>query len=58
LPRSAQPSGSFRERVEHLERSLLGQALATAGGNQSEAARSLGLSRATFLDKLKRYALS
>jgi DNA-binding protein Fis len=31
--------------------------LAKTKGNQSEAARSLGLSRATFLDKLKRYNL-
>jgi DNA-binding NtrC family response regulator len=50
-------TGSFREQVEGLERGLLGQALTAAGGNQSEAARSLGLSRATFLDKLKRYGL-
>ena len=50
-------AGSFRERVERLERTLLSQALAEAGGNQSEAARTLGLSRVTFLDKLKRYGL-
>ncbi|HEY6081413.1 MAG TPA: sigma-54 dependent transcriptional regulator [Polyangiaceae bacterium] len=52
------PSGSFREQVEGLERSLLTQALSAAAGNQSEAARSLGLSRATFLDKLKRHGIS
>ena len=56
-PGSAPESGSFRERVERLERMLLTQALATAAGNQSEAARQLGLSRPTFLDKLKRYGL-
>jgi DNA-binding NtrC family response regulator len=53
----APESGSFREQVERLERTLLTQALATAAGNQSEAARQLGLSRPTFLDKLKRYGL-
>ena len=53
----APEGGSFRERVERLERTLLGQALAAAAGNQSEAARQLGLSRPTFLDKLKRYGL-
>ena len=53
----APESGSFRERVERIERTLLSQALATASGNQSEAARQLGLSRPTFLDKLKRYGL-
>jgi DNA-binding NtrC family response regulator len=57
--RSATPtSGSFRERVEKLERALLTQALAATGGNQSEAARTLSLSRATFLDKLKRYGFN
>ncbi|HKO53530.1 MAG TPA: sigma-54 dependent transcriptional regulator [Polyangiaceae bacterium] len=49
--------GSFRERVERLERSLLTEALCATAGNQSEAARQLGLSRVTFLDKLKRYGL-
>ncbi|MBL9016891.1 MAG: sigma-54-dependent Fis family transcriptional regulator, partial [Myxococcales bacterium] len=51
-------TGTFRERVEQLERSMLREALDGSGGNQSEAARRLGLSRATFLDKLKRYGLS
>ena len=50
--------GSFRERVERLERALLSEALDASAGNQSEAARQLGLSRVTFLDKLKRYGLS
>jgi two-component system, NtrC family, response regulator AtoC len=50
-------TGSFREQVEELERSLLTRSLTAADGNQSEAARQLGLSRATFLDKLKRYGL-
>jgi len=56
-PGASTEGGSFRERVERLERSLLTQALTAAAGNQSEAARQLGLSRATFLDKLKRYGL-
>jgi len=56
-PQPTGQTGSFRDRVERLERSLLSQALADAGGNQSEAARSLALSRVTFLDKLKRYGL-
>jgi DNA-binding NtrC family response regulator len=56
-PPAPEGGGSFRERVERLERSLLTQAISASGGNQSEAARNLGLSRATFLDKLKRYGL-
>ncbi len=50
-------AGTFREQVERLERTLLAEALTAAGANQSEAARKLGLSRATFLDKLKRYGI-
>ena len=56
--RGSAAGGSFREQVERLERSLLTQALSDAGSNQSEAARKLGLSRATFLDKLKRYGIA
>jgi DNA-binding NtrC family response regulator len=59
-PTSHQPAlegGSFREQVERLERTLLTQALEAAAGNQSEAARRLSLSRATFLDKLKRHGI-
>jgi DNA-binding NtrC family response regulator len=51
-------AGSFRAQVEALERSLLEGALLDAGGNQSEAARKLGLSRATFLDKCKRHGVA
>jgi two-component system response regulator AtoC len=49
--------GTFRQQVERLERTLLTEALSAAGSNQSEAARKLGLSRATFLDKLKRHGI-
>jgi DNA-binding NtrC family response regulator len=49
--------GTFRAQVERLERTLLTEALSAAGSNQSEAARKLGLSRATFLDKLKRHGI-
>jgi two-component system response regulator AtoC len=50
-------TGTFREQVESLERTLLTGALERAAGNQSEAARALGLSRVTFLDKLKRHRI-
>jgi transcriptional regulator with GAF, ATPase, and Fis domain len=49
--------GSFRAQVDALEHRLLTQALEEAQGNQSEAARRLALSRATFLDKLKRHCI-
>jgi DNA-binding NtrC family response regulator len=43
--------------LELVERRVLENALHKAGGNKSEAARSLGLKRSTFLDKLRRHGL-
>ena len=43
--------------LEDVESRVLQQALVRAGGNKSEAARSLGLKRTTFLDKLRRHGL-
>ncbi len=48
---------SFGEVVECLETNLLRQALKDAGGNRSQAARTLGLSLSTLRDKLKKYGL-
>jgi two-component system response regulator AtoC len=48
---------SLREQVEAFERGVLARALAAAGGNQSEAARRLGTSRVTLVDKLRKYGL-
>jgi transcriptional regulator with GAF, ATPase, and Fis domain/tetratricopeptide (TPR) repeat protein len=47
----------LKPRVERLERSLLREALARADGNQSQAARLLGLSRFGLQKKLRRYGL-
>jgi len=49
---------SFREQVQAFEHELLQRTLAECGGNQSEAARRLRLSRVTLLDKLKRHGLT
>jgi DNA-binding NtrC family response regulator len=46
--------GTFAE----LERQILERAMTRAGGNKSEAARSLGLKRTTFLDKLRRHGVT
>jgi two-component system response regulator AtoC len=49
---------SLREQVEAFERGLVARALEATGGNQSEAARRLGVSRVTLIDKMKKYGLS
>jgi two-component system response regulator AtoC len=60
--RGAEPSGdaglSLKEQVEAFERGLIARALEASQGNQSEAARSLGMSRPTLIDKIKKYGLS
>jgi two-component system response regulator AtoC len=46
---------SLAEQVEALERSLIAKTMKAVSGNQSEAARRLGLGRGTLIDRLKRY---
>lgn len=53
---AAQP-GTFREKMAGYEKALLLEALDASDGNQSEAARRLGLSRPTMIDRLKRLGL-
>ena len=48
---------SYREQMDVFERNLLGTTLGASAGNQSEAARRLGLSRATLYDRLVRHGL-
>jgi DNA-binding NtrC family response regulator len=49
---------SLKEQVEAFERGLVARALDATGGNQSEAARRLGVSRVTLIDKMKKYNLN
>lgn len=49
--------GSLREELETFERALLVRALESADGNMSEAARALGIGRATMFDKMQKYDL-
>jgi DNA-binding NtrC family response regulator len=53
----ATPAGTlnFREHVEALERELIQRTIVAVGGNQSEAARRLGLNRGSFIKLLKKY---
>jgi two-component system response regulator AtoC len=48
---------SYREQMDVFERNLLASTLAATSGNQSEAGRRLGLSRATLYDRLQRHGL-
>jgi len=48
---------SLRERVAMFERGLVLNELERCHGNQSAAARRLGISRPTLIDKLKKYGL-
>jgi DNA-binding NtrC family response regulator len=55
-PSGAAPLG-LKDRVAVLERGLIAAELERCHGNQSEAARRLGISRPTLIDKLKKLGL-
>lgn len=57
LDSSRAPEAALSGTYLEVECRLLQHALARAAGNKSEAARSLGLKRTTFLDKLRRHGL-
>lgn len=54
----SKPNQSLTEMVEDLEQTLIRQALLEAHGNQSQAARLLGLTERNLRYKLKKYDLS
>ena len=57
-PSAEAPAGApLRVQIDAFERQVLAQTLAACSGNQSEAARRLGVTRTTLLDKLKRHGL-
>lgn len=45
-------------RIDHWERKLIGEALSRTGGNVHEAARLLGLGRATLYRKIEEYGIT
>lgn len=49
---------TWKEQLDAFERGLIAQALSEADGNQSEAARRLGMSRSALIDRLKKYGLN
>jgi DNA-binding NtrC family response regulator len=54
----AASGNSLKEQVDAFEKGVIVRALDAAGGNQSEAARRLGTSRVTLLDKIKKYSIA
>lgn len=54
---SALDSRPLREAVSELERRMIAQALAETGGNRTEAAKRLGLSRRALIYKIEEYRL-
>jgi DNA-binding NtrC family response regulator len=48
---------TLRSRLADLDRRRIADALEQAGGNQSRAARSLGIARNTLIARMKAYGL-
>jgi DNA-binding NtrC family response regulator len=56
----SQPPGeeaTLRSRLADLDRHRIAEALERAGGNQSRAARALGIARNTLIARMKAYGL-
>ncbi len=54
-PPNGRSTGSLKTSLAEIERELILEAIETAAGNRSKAARILGLSRSTFHLKLKQH---
>jgi two-component system, NtrC family, response regulator AtoC len=48
---------TLREQIDALERSVIARTMTNVHGNQSEAARRLGISRNTLTERLRRYGI-
>jgi transcriptional regulator with PAS, ATPase and Fis domain len=53
----AQSQKTLREHVGELEKRLIESSLSRTGGNKAEAARRLGISYPSLLQKIKQFAL-
>lgn len=51
------PGGTLAHQVRQFERRVIAQALEAAGGNRTQAAQSLGISRKTLWEKMRLYGL-
>jgi DNA-binding NtrC family response regulator len=54
LPESA-PGAGLRDEVAEMERKRIAEAMEKCGGNQSRAAKMLGISRGTLIRRLEQY---
>jgi transcriptional regulator with GAF, ATPase, and Fis domain len=54
----ATAEGSLADQLDAVERSIIATMLAVTRGNRSQAARRLGVSRTSFLDRLKKHGLA
>jgi two-component system response regulator HupR/HoxA len=57
LPSLTVDGATLKDKVEHLEKNLVVEALGRLRWNQSKAAEELGLSRVGLANKIKRYGL-
>ncbi|NUN52417.1 MAG: sigma-54-dependent Fis family transcriptional regulator, partial [Planctomycetaceae bacterium] len=57
VPGSPAPDGTLKETVERAERAAIERALEESGGNQTKAARRLGISRVWLRKKMERHGL-
>ncbi len=55
--KAEEPGQSLQQQLEKLEKKLLLEALVSANGNKSEAARLLSIHESTFRAKMKRFRL-
>ena len=55
---NASAGGSLQRDIDALERSRIVEALERCGGSQSRAAKLLGISRGTLLDRLDRFGIA
>jgi two-component system response regulator AtoC len=58
LAADADGSHTLREQLDALERSVIARTMTAVRGNQSEAARRLGISRNTLTERLRRYEIA
>ena len=55
---SATDAQTLRQQLDALERNVIAKTMTAVGGNQSEAARRLGISRNTLTERLRRYEIA